>query len=368
MKWAWRIGSLAKIDIKVHASFALLVVWIAVTQYKATATVQGAITGVLFVFAVFGIVVLHELGHALTARRYGIRTRHIVLLPIGGVAQLERIPEQPRQELAIAVAGPAVNAALAVGFAGLAIAVHGPDALWVDPTRESASSLVTFAWINVMLGVFNLLPAFPMDGGRVLRALLAMRIDRGRATRAAAAIGQILAVGIGFVGVVSNPFLVVIAVFIWIGANQEAGHSRVKDALTGLQVHTAMITEFHVVAPQDPLAVPIEHILSGFQADFPVVDRGEVVGMLTRDGLLRLLAEGGDRVLVHSAMRSEVCFAAPRESLPHAFSRLQQSGSGTMVVLEAGRLVGLVTPENVAELVMLRGAIETSPDAAPQRA
>ncbi len=231
MKWSWRIGRIAGIDVYVHATFLLLLAWVAISHYLENQRLADAAYGLFFIITLFGIVVLHELGHALTARRFGIRTRDITLLPIGGLARLERMPEAPRQELLVALAGPAVNVALA----GMLLAILAFTSELValnDVKLVGGSFLANLVFVNVALAVFNMLPAFPMDGGRVLRACLAMRMDYVRATQVAANIGQALALMLGFLGLFSNnPFLVFIALFVWMGAAQEASMVQMKAAL-----------------------------------------------------------------------------------------------------------------------------------------
>jgi Zn-dependent protease len=227
MKWSWKLGRFAGIDTYVHASFLLLVAWAAWASWSGAGTGLAVVMGVAFLLAVFGSVLLHELGHALVARRYGIRTRRIVLSPIGGIAQLEGMPRRPRQELAVALAGPAVNFVLAA-------------ALWlVAPVFAGAGLFATFLGsvmlANLGLGLFNLIPAFPMDGGRALRAVLAERVGSYRATEAAAKIGKAIALVMGVVGLVWGPFvLVLVAAFVWFAANAEQHASRAEAYLGGL--------------------------------------------------------------------------------------------------------------------------------------
>ena len=216
MRWSWRLGRLAGIDVKVHATFFLLVAWVGMTYWLAGQGVAGVLSGILFILLFFGCVVLHELGHALTARRFGVETRDIILLPIGGVARLDHIPDKPRQELWIAAAGPAVNVAIATGlFVWLQITGG-----WEPLKQMSMTGGATpqkLAVLNVFLALFNLIPAFPMDGGRMLRAVLAMRLEYVQATQMAASIGQGLAYVFGFLGLFTSPLLIIIAFFVWIG-------------------------------------------------------------------------------------------------------------------------------------------------------
>ena len=297
MKWSWRVGRIAGIDLYVHVTFVILVGWVALSHYLARRSGADALMGVAFILTLFAIVVLHELGHALTARRFGIPTRDITLLPIGGVARLERMPEDPKQELLVALAGPAVNVMLA-GILFLVVDLGPGLAPYGEVVRVGGSFLDQMLWVNVSLAAFNLLPAFPMDGGRVLRALLAMRMEYVRATQVAAGIGQAMAVLFGFVGLFTNPFLVFIALFVWLGAAAEASTVQMRSALGNIPVRKAMITDFRVLAPQDPLGRAVDHVLAGFQQDFPVVEHGQVAGVLTRADLLSALARRGQEARV----------------------------------------------------------------------
>ena len=199
MKWSWRIGRLLGIDVYMHATFLILLVWLGVSYYLPRHLMADVINGLTLIVALFGIVILHEMGHALTARRFGIRTRDITLLPVGGVARLERMPEDPKQELLVALAGPAVDVVLA-GLLLLAVLLTRTALAVPDSHMAGGNLLSNLLWINVVLAAFNMIPAFPMDGGRVLRAVLAMRMDYVHATQAAAGIGQALAMGFGLVG------------------------------------------------------------------------------------------------------------------------------------------------------------------------
>src|SRR5213083_2574667 len=274
MRWSWRIGRIAGIDLYVHMTFLILLGWVGLSYYLARHSARDALSGIGFILALFGIVVLHELGHALTARRFGITTRDITLLPIGGVSRLERIPDQPKQELLVALAGPAVNVVLAAILLAVLALGSGP-APYSAVGQAGGGFLSQMLWINVSLAAFNLLPAFPMDGGRVLRALLALRMDYVRATQIAAAVGQGIALVFGFIGLFSNPFLVFIALFVWLGASSEASMVQMRTALSGIPVSRAMLTDFHTLAPEDTAKRVLELILAGSQQDFPVVDGGQ---------------------------------------------------------------------------------------------
>jgi Zn-dependent protease len=366
MRWSYKIGRIAGIGVYVHATFLLLIAWLGLSHYLASRSLVTTVQGVVFVLAVFGCVVLHEFGHALTARRFGVKTRDIVLLPIGGVARLERIPDVPAQELWIAAAGPAVNvviAALLYGWLRLTGSFVPLEQLDVA-TGPFAERLLV---VNLFLVLFNLLPAFPMDGGRVLRALLAFRLSYARATRIAASVGQGLALLFGLVGLFSNPFLLFIAFFVWIGAAQEAGLASARSTLRGVRLEQMMVSEFHTVHPEEPLGRAVELTLAGSQKDFPVVDGERVVGILTQDALFAALARTGAEGLIGEVMNRDIPTAELAEPAPQVFTRLQTGPSRTVPVTDRGRLVGLVTLENVAELLAIYSALEAAAEpAAPE--
>lgn len=358
MRWSWRLGRLLGIDVYVHFTFLLLLGWVLLIHFFLRYSWEDALEEMLFVLVVFGIVLLHELGHALAARRYGIPTRDITLLPIGGVARLERIPDDPRQELVVALAGPTVNVVLAAGlYLGLALSAPGPPALLGDFAAVSDPPAERLFRVNVWLALFNLLPAFPMDGGRVLRALLAMRFDYLRATQCAAAVGQGMALLLGFLGLFGNPLLIFIAFFIWIGAAQEASMVQMKSALGGIPVSKAMVTDVRTLHPEDSVGKAASHVLAGFQQDFPVVRDGALVGVLLRQDLMVALARHGENVDVAAVMRRDYLTAHPADTLETILARLQDYACHTLPVVREGQLVGLVTMDNVGEFLMIQAAL-----------
>jgi len=211
---------------------------------------------------------------------------------------------------------------------------------------------------NAMMAVFNLVPAFPMDGGRVLRALLAMRLDFARATALAATVGQALAWGLGAIGLVKNPWLLIIAIFVFLGAEAEADFVKTKSVLANVRIQDVMVREFHALAVQDPLSRAVQHIMAGFQEDFPVVEGDKVVGVLTRKQLLEGLARHGAEGLAGDHMSRDFRTAFIWETTEVAFQRLQDCACRAMPVLEEGRLVGMLTTENLGEYVMIQAALK----------
>lgn len=362
MKWSWTIGRIAGIELRVHATFFILLAWLALADYRTTGTALGAARGVLFTLALFTSVVLHELGHALAGRRVGVPTRDITLLPIGGVARLEYMPDKPPHELFIAVAGPAVTLVIAVAIGILLRLLGHPIALAPDAfmTSDGNAFLAQLMWVNVSLLVFNLLPAFPMDGGRILRALLALHMDYLRATEIAARIGRVFALVFGLFGLFYNPFLVLIALFIWMSAAAESGALHERSALGGVTVGRVMIRDIRTLEPSDTLERALAHVLEGFQTDFPVVEDDKVVGVLTRSALLSAVARTGPSSRVSESMDTSFRAADVNEPVLRALGRLRECHCLTLPVLDAGRLAGVLTAENVAEYVMIEEALHAS--------
>lgn len=357
MKWSWKIATVSGIPVYLHATFLLLIAFLLVADLARGEGVRAAVGGALFVVSIFATVVLHEFGHAFAARHYGIKTKDITLLPIGGIARLERLPEVPRQELWVALAGPAVNIVIAVvgWLAVVALALGNPD---LDLRSATDTPLGRFVAVNVWLAVFNMIPAFPMDGGRALRALLAERLEYVRATEIAANLGQGLALLFGFLGLFSNPFLIFIALFVWMGASGESASVSVRSVIAGIPVSRAMITDFRTLSAIEPLQRAAELVIAGSQQDFPVLDEdGRIVGILTRDVLVKALSEHGLAGYVGDVMTRTFQTADARELLDRAFARLQECSCPVLPVLDGGRLVGLITADNIGEYVMIRGAL-----------
>ncbi len=359
MKWQWKIGRFFGIDVYMHATFLLLIGWVSVTHWLEQRSLIAVLWGIAFILALFLFVVMHEYGHALTARYFGIRTRDITLYPIGGVARLERMPDRPIEELWVALAGPAVNAVIATFMFGWLFLTHSFEPL-SNLTLSQGSFIERLAIVNVVLVVFNLLPAFPMDGGRVLRALLAMNMDYVRATQIAASIGQGMAFLFGLFGLLGIPTLLFIAFFVWIGASQEASLVQMRNAISGIPVADAMLTDFQYLAPDETLQRMADLILAGYQHDFPVLENERVVGIVTRDDFLSALTRSGPGVLVASIMRSNLPEVDSHEMIEDALLRIQESGVPALPVTHGGRLVGLITGENIAEFLMIRKALQAA--------
>jgi len=362
MKWSLRVGRLFGIPLYVHFTFFLFLVWVAAESWRMGGSTGGALVEVLFMCALFGCVVLHELGHALTARRYGIATRDITLLPIGGVARLEHMPDDPKQELWVAIAGPAVNVLIA-GILLLVTKFTSSGFPFGDASLEgmmSESFVSRIIIVNIALVLFNMLPAFPMDGGRVLRALLATRLQYTRATQIAATVGQLMALAFGLIGLFTpwgSPMLIFIALFVWIGAAQESNMVQMRYSLSGIPVSRAMVTEFHTMRPEDTLADAVELTLKGTQRDFPVLDGERVAGMLRQSDMLAALGRQGAHVRVGEVMQTDFQMVESSEMLDAAYRRLAEHRVTIAPVSFQGRLVGLVTMDNIGEFLAIQGAL-----------
>jgi stage IV sporulation protein FB len=306
----------------------------------------------------FACVVAHEFGHIFTARAFGVATPDVTLLPIGGVARLERIPEEPWEELLIAVAGPLVNVVIAL----LLVWVLGGnlDGSQLKAVESPNVSMVDrLAAVNIFLALFNMIPAFPMDGGRVLRALLSTRMGHVRATEIAAVIGQGVAFALGFIGLLYNPLLIFIAIFVYLAASSEAHLVAIRAMSRGVPVSAAMMTQFATLTPDALVEDAVQTLLRTSQSEFPVVDAaGKPLGVLGRSDLIRALKERGPDARVADTMSTSVPVIGHRKCLEEAFRLLQEKSAPAVTVVDvAGRLVGLVTPETVGEMLMLHQAM-----------
>ncbi|MEO0740964.1 MAG: site-2 protease family protein [Bacteroidota bacterium] len=365
-----RVGRFVGIDVFLHWTFLLLIAGAFVYYVLSGNDLATALAGVGLILAVFACVVLHEYGHALAARRYGVPTRDITLYPIGGVARLERIPEKPRQELVVALAGPAVNFVVAGLIAGGYLVTRGslPDFNEFGGLAAPADYfLPSLMWINVALLVFNLLPAFPMDGGRVLRALLALKLDYPRATQIAASVGQGMAIVFGFFGLIQfNPFLLFIALFVYLGAQQESSATQLRVATRGVHVRQAMVTDYHDLHPWQTLQDAVDLLLAVSEQDFPVIQDGQMVGVLTRKRLVQALSEQTMQTRVQQVMLPAPAPVNAGNMLDQALERLQADDVSMLpVVDQEGALVGLLTLENVGEMMMLASAMRRRTGMAP---
>lgn len=350
------------IAIRMHLTFPLILFWAALQfGVLSRAGWEGALFGIVATLLLFVIVVLHELGHSVAAQHYGVEVKQIVLLPLGGVAQLARIPEKPVEELVIAIAGPAVNFGLAMIFGVLAWVLG----LNLDPRRlpglllnlSHMSALALFGYTfasNLLLGVFNLLPAFPMDGGRILRALLATRMSFPRATVVAVAVGQALAWAMGLAGFLRGDFFwILIAIFVYAGASQERQLVTLRSVLGGLTVAQAYSHKPLHISPQAPLQSAVDLTLNSFQSDFPVCEGDRLVGLLTHSKLVEALNRHGARIPVEQVMIRGIEPVRPDDELITAQQRMAEEKLDALPVSDGEHFLGLITNRDISEIFKL---------------
>ncbi|SRR5579885_3005287 len=356
MPWSLTIGKVAGTNIRIHFTFFLFLIWIWAVYYKQGGS-AAAWQGVTFVALLFACVLLHEFGHIFVAKHFGVKAPDVTLWPFGGIANLDQIPEKPSEEFFIAIAGPLVNVAIAIL---LMLYLGGTtDAAALMQVDESKVGLVAkLAGANLFLAIFNMIPAFPMDGGRVLRALLALKFGFARATQLAASIGQGLAVALGVIGLFGNPMLVIIAIFVFLAASGEASHAQLRQIARGAIVADAMITKFETLGPQASVQDAMEALIRTTQKEFPIVDgAGRLRGVLTRDAMIRALKNQGPEAPVLDAMDADIPTVPARASLESAVKSFSEQGKSVLGVTDtAGRLVGMLTVENLGEMMMLRAA------------
>lgn len=357
MKGGLRLGSVAGIDLKLHVTFPLVLILGAV-QWMTPHGLPGAAFGALLMMALFVCVALHELGHALAARRFGIPVREIVLLPIGGLAVLGRNPRRPVHELLIAVAGPLVNVAIAAGLL-LVLGLDGSFPAFEELVRSADElSTATFLhWLlvaNVSLVAFNLIPAFPMDGGRMLRAALAMFLGFARATRMATILGQVLALAMGLYGLAAGQILLaLVAFFIYIGAGQERAAEEARVLLSSLVLGDAYNKHALTLSPGDQVDRVIDYLLTSYQPDFAVLHGGRLLGVVTRERVLKAMVSREDEAYVTSIMDRDVPRFEPHLSLDEVHERMEQQAVSVAAVFEGERFLGLVNLEDIREAMQI---------------
>ncbi|MDA0902177.1 MAG: site-2 protease family protein [Proteobacteria bacterium] len=350
------LGKLFNIKLYVHWTFLLLIGWVLLIESEDGLTVSEAIFRILFIFALFACVVLHELGHALTARRFDCPTRRIVLM-----AEIEKMPQKPWQELLVAIAGPLVS--LAIAFV-LYVIVNGNE---LFPTASQIENmnidefirgyfLFYLCLVNFMLAIFNLIPAFPMDGGRMLRALLAMRLGKAKATRISATIGQFLAIIFVILAIKAHsPWLAIIGIFIFLSAKGEAAQESAKNYLSRYKVGDLTMHQFTILNFNDTIEKAVQTMLNGQEREFVVVNNEQqVIGILTRDNIIAALAQKNHSLFIHQAMDKKFLKLNPEINLAVAYEQMLTNRFAVAAVMEDERLVGIVDIENLQEFMLFK--------------
>jgi Zn-dependent protease/CBS domain-containing protein len=358
VRWSLRLGSVSGIDIRVHFTFALMVLLFAAELAEPHGS-RGALFGALLVVCIFACVVLHELGHGLVAQRFGVAVREIVLLPIGGVARLLSEPKKPLHELLIALAGPLVNVVIAGGLF-LALRAGGIPPFDLDvlqkqglTTPSTRSLLVLLFYGNLMLAAFNMLPALPMDGGRVLRALLSFFVGQVRATNIAAGLAQVLAVGLAIYGFQTNPPLVFVALLVFMGAGQERSTARTNVLLA--ELNAGEVCDPHAVtfAPGDSVGAAVDQALRSPQAHY-LISHGEMpLGTLSRDDVIALAGRTGLHAPLAGIMRRTPARVPPEMPLSEVRRLLQENGGAPVVVQGEEAALGVLGLDDIARIASL---------------
>jgi len=353
MRWSLTVGRFGGTAVKIHVTFLLLLAWIGFSGWRQGGAAAAG-DSLIFIVLIFVCVVLHEFGHIVVARRYGVQASEVTLLPIGGVAAMQALPEKPSQEFAVAIAGPAVNFVIALALLLIVGQFDSADLQRLDD--PNISLLARLADANLFLAIFNLIPAFPMDGGRVLRALLAMRLGRPRATRLAASIGQAFAFGLGFLGLFGNPLLIFIAIFVYMAAAGEAQMTAVHESARGLSVGQAMETRYAALPMEARLADAVDALLATALMEFPVVDAfNKPVGLVTRDDIFAALKDQDREAAVAGFMRAPIETLRVEAPLDAAVDRFYQQDAPALCVVDRdGALVGVLGRQNLAEMMLIK--------------
>lgn len=352
MKSAVRIATVKGIEVSIHWTFLLLIAWIILQNIRSGIATGPILWTLAFVLAIFVCVILHEFGHALTARRYGIKTKDITLYPIGGVARLETLPRKPKEELLVALAGPAVNLVIAL----LLLPLVDWD---VVSSQETATQigpgnfLLAFTAVNVWLAVFNLIPAFPMDGGRVFRALLSFWMDRARATRAAAMLGQVLAIGFIFLGFYVNPFLIFIGLFIILGAQAESNYAQAEALMEGHTVLDLTMREMPTVSPDIAVSELVKEILNTQKKNFVVAEGDRVLGVVTQMEVIKALGDRGESARVRDFMQKDILYLPHSMPVNEAIVKMQSGGKVVALVRKEENVIGMVDNDNLVEFILV---------------
>jgi len=338
MKYSFKIFSIFNIPVELHISFLLLMALIyGVALFNLVPGVD--LNAALLITLLFVTVVLHELAHSYVAQRYGIGIERIVLLPIGGVSAMEELPEDPGQEFRIAIAGPLVNFLIAIICYGLFFGL-------ATPYPTIAAFLNYFALVNVILGAFNLIPAYPMDGGRVLRAFLAGRMSYLQATETAASVGKFLAIFMAVVGIFWNYFLILIALFIYIGADAEYKEIMISTILEGIKVEEIMTPKVRTVQPETSVEKTMEIMFQNKHMGYPVTDGQNLQGIITFNDISRA-KKGDENKPVTEFMTRNLIISSPEEPLNDALAKLTQANIGRLPVVENDQLVGIISRTDI---------------------
>jgi len=358
MRWTFKIGKILNIPIRIHILFVFLLIFIWYVNTSRRGFGHGILSTVL-ILLVFIFVVLHELAHSYQAMKYGIKVREIVLLPIGGVAHIEKFPEKPFQEIKVAIAGPLLNF-ISSGIIFIIFLISGRVEYLMGYSITSTNIIKSLFWINLTLGIFNLIPAFPMDGGRILRGIFALKMPYVKATRLAASIGQSFALLFGFIGLFFNWWLILIAIFIFMGAGSEEHIVQIRTGLEGIIVRQIMSEHLFHFSPEDTLRKGLQYVYQGCRDDFPVLEDSKLVGVITRENLMAAIHQYGLDKKVKEVMDTEFQTASPDEKVSDVYLKLSQTKTKAIPVVENEEVIGMIGMDNIGRYISILTEIDKS--------
>jgi Zn-dependent protease/predicted transcriptional regulator len=359
MKWSFKAGSILGIEFRIHYTFFILLLFVYIAGMRKGATL--AINGVLFVCAVFMCVLIHEVGHSILARKYGKETKSITLLPIGGVATIEEMPEKPLQEVVMSAVGPFINLAIAgilYLFSGQWSGFH-PPGIYPATGGEFLESLIV---INIFLAIFNLLPAFPMDGGRILRGFLSLCYSTVKATSIAVFVGQTFALLFVFYGIFFNFWLAIIGIFLYLGAGSEKQQLQIVNLLHNIPISAIMSVNYQTLSPDEPLKKALEKIYHGCQDDFPVIDKGDIKGILNQESIIAAIHEKGVDLSVADVMDKDFISTDPGKPLAQIYKKLSSENKSSIAVIEKNSLKGMLSLSGISRYFMIQSALSEKKD------
>lgn len=357
MKLSLYLGKYKNVKVFIHWTFSLLLLWIIISSLRQGIPGIDILWTIIFVLALFCCVVLHEFGHALAAQKYGIQTKDIVLYPIGGIARLEKLPEDPKQELWVAIAGPLVNVGIFLILSAV-LSFTGFNIESLEEIKINPNTIILYlASANLILAVFNLIPAFPMDGGRILRAFLAIRLPRAQATQIAGGIGQFLAIFFIFFGLFNNPILVLIGIFIFLGAAAEVSHTQQESFLKGFKVNDAIMMKFQILSFDAPLSKAVDKLLNSQATHFVVVKDDVAVGTLSRNEIIKGLKEGDENIAIEKVADFSPLKFETSENLDDVWKKMLSENRKVAFVIENGHFLGILDQENISEFIMVKSAL-----------
>lgn len=360
MKYSLRLGRISGIKIEIHWTFLILIAWVIFTSLRTNTESQQIMWSVLLILAVFVCVILHELGHALAAKKFNIKTTSITLLPIGGLAQMEQIPEKPKEELVIAFAGPAVNLVIVALLYPMTGISSSSELQELNSKIDPGNFITVLMIVNFWLAIFNLIPAFPMDGGRVFRALLSFKLGHVRATQIAASVGQVLGIFFIFFGFFYNPFLTFIGIFIYLGAGSESVYTQTRSMLQGFTVKDVVMHEVPCIDKNASLKEAVYQLLNSQNKNFVVTDAGKPVGTLNRDQIIKALHEQNDKILVDQIKDNALTYFPTEAPLDKIWREMQKRKQHVILVADNGKLEGIVDDENLAEFILIHSSTQGS--------